>query len=143
MEIWVGDAHPLVVVWLHVPVGKVVKELELSFATKTFPSDDASATASGAEPVVTVPAFAKPEGLPVVPSLSTLRLLLDLLATYSVPVEESATWATGFDPVGAATAPLTLQPSEPSSPDATKTDCPSTAAAWKSVFSEFWNVCPT
>ena len=62
--------------------------------------------------MVTAAAFPNPEGLPEVPSLSTLRLLLDLLATYSVPVDESATWATGFEPVGAATTPLTLQPSE-------------------------------
>ena len=53
-------------------------------------------------------------------------------------MQGSATCATGWEPVDAAVTPLTLQPSEPWSPDATKTDWPSTAAAWKRVFSEFW-----
>ena len=54
----------------------------------------------GPDPVVTAPAVAKSEGLLVVPSLSTLRVLEDSLATSAVPVVASTTWATGSDPVG-------------------------------------------
>ena len=49
----------------------------------------------------------------VPPSLSTLTVLLDLLAMYRVPVEGSTAWATGSEPVVAAIAPLMLQPCEP------------------------------
>jgi hypothetical protein len=135
--IWVGEAQPLVVVWLHEAVETTVSELDVAFefATKTLPTAGARATASGAVPVVTELAAAKLDGLLVVPSLSTLSVLLDWLATYSVPVLESATCATGAVPVGAAITPLTLQPSEPWSPEATKTDWPSRAAAYNSVFS--------
>ena len=63
-------------------VETAVSEL-LEFATKTFPAVASSATASGPEPepVDTEPAVAKFEGLLVLPSLSTLSVLLDLLAT--------------------------------------------------------------
>ena len=138
-----GDAHPEVVVWLQVLVAKVVREFVVALATNTFPSDESRPIASGFVPVVTEPDVAKSDGLLVVPSPSTLTVLEDLLATYTVPVEASTTWATGSDPVGAETTPLTLQPSEPWSPVETKTDCPSTAAACRSVFSEFWSDCPT
>ena len=79
----------------------------------------------------------------MLPSLSTLMVLLALLAMYSVPVEGSTACATGSEPVLAEISPLMLQPSEPWSPEATKIDCPSVAAAWKSVFSEFWVAWPT
>ncbi len=53
-------------------------------------------------------------------------------------MEGSTAWATGSEPVVALMAPLMLQPCDPWSPEATKIDCPSVAAAWKSVFSEAW-----
>ena len=71
------------------------------FATNTFPADASSATASGPVPVVTEPAVTKSDGLLVLPSLSTLTVLLDLLAMYSVPVEGSTACATGSEPVDA------------------------------------------
>ena len=131
--------HPLVVVRLQVAVDTTVRVLFV-LATKTLPGPDARATAAGPdpEPVETELAVAKFDGLAVLPSLSTLRVLLDLLATYSVPVDGSTVCATGLVPVDAAILPLMLQPCAPWSPEATKIDCPSAAAAWKSVFSEFW-----
>jgi hypothetical protein len=77
----VGVAHPLVFPWLQVPVGKVVSELEVPLATNTLASVVSSATASGPDPVETEPSADALEGLPVLPSLSTLSVLEDLLAT--------------------------------------------------------------
>ena len=48
-----------------------------------------------------------------------------------VPVEGATACATGFEPVPASISPLMLQPCAPWSPEATKIDCPSAAAAWK------------
>ena len=133
------EVHPPVVDWLQVLVAKAVTELEPPLATNTFPSVESSVTASGPEPAGTVATGVTALlGLPLLPSLSTLTLLEDWLATYRVPVEGSATCATGWEPVWSAVTLLTLQPSEPWSPAATKTDWPSAAAAWKRVFSELW-----
>ena len=78
--IWVGEAQPLVVDWLQVPVENAVSELDPALATKTFPSELSRAIASGPDPVETEAALTELEGLPLLPSPSTLTLLLDLLA---------------------------------------------------------------
>ena len=57
-----------------------VSEFEVAFATNTFPATS-SATASGPEPAGTELAGPKSDGSLVVPSLSTLTVLLFLLAT--------------------------------------------------------------
>ena len=69
--------------WLHVLVETAVNVL-LKLATKTFPADGVDGDGvrdPEPDPVDTEPAVAKFEGLLVLPSLSTLRVLLDLLAT--------------------------------------------------------------
>ena len=68
--------------WLQVLVEMTVSELLESLATNTFPAATSSATASGPEPdpVDTEAAATKSDGLLVLPSLSTLTLLLDLSA---------------------------------------------------------------
>ena len=85
----VGELQPLVVVWLHVVVENSVNVLLPELATNTSPADESSATASGPEPVGTEKALAKFEGSLVLPSLSTLTVLLDLFAMYRVPVDGS------------------------------------------------------
>jgi hypothetical protein len=76
----VGVPHPLMVVRLQVPVEKAVSELEPALATNTLPSEVSRATASGPDPVGTEAAVTELEGLPLLPSLSTVTLPLDLLA---------------------------------------------------------------
>ena len=72
----VGWPQPLVVDWLQVLVENTVSVLPPAFATKTFPTDESSAMASGADPVDTVLAVTALNAL-VPPSLSTLTVLLD------------------------------------------------------------------
>ena len=91
----------------------------------------------------TEPAVANSSGLFVFPSLSTLTVLLRLVGDVERAVDGSTACATGLEPVDATISPLMLQPCAPWSPEATKIDCPSAAAAWKSVFSELWRDWPT
>src|ERR1700734_4091119 len=82
VAICVGELQPDVVDWLQVLVEITVSELLESLATNTFPAVASRTTASGPEPdpVDTEAAATKSDGLLVLPSPSTLTLLLDLSA---------------------------------------------------------------
>ena len=74
-----GALQPVVVDWLHVAVGKTVSVLS-AFATKTFPPTRRAPWRRGPSRCGTEPVVTKFVGLLVVPSLSTLTVLLPLLA---------------------------------------------------------------